>query len=59
MRFAINYSPQAEKLWREGRILVDLFTSPDWHALEARAGPLHKLSVHVLLTSCGRRRAHH
>ena len=46
MQFAINYSPQAEKLWRAGQIQVDLFKCPNWPDLVARAGALHKVYVH-------------
>ena len=46
MRFAINYSPQAERLWRDGRIQVDLFKCPDWPDLVAKVGAIHKLYVH-------------
>ncbi len=46
MRFAINYSPQAEKLWREGAIKVDLFKCPDWPELVARVGRMHRVYVH-------------
>lgn len=49
MRFAINYSPQAERLWREGRIQVDLFKCPDWPDLVARVGTIHKRYVHCAL----------
>ena len=49
MNFAINYSPQAEKLWREGRIQVDLFKCPDWPELVAKVGAIHKLYVHCSL----------
>ncbi len=46
MRFAINYSPQAEKLWREGKIQVDLFKCPDWRELVSRVSQIHRLYVH-------------
>lgn len=49
MRFAINYSPQAEKLWREGRIQVDLFKCPDWLDLVTKVGAIHKRYVHCSL----------
>lgn len=49
MKFAINYSPQAEKLWREGRIQVDLFKCPDWLDLVAQAGAIHDVYVHCAL----------
>jgi len=56
MRFAINYSPQAEKLWRAGRIQVDLFKCPDWPDLVARVGAIHKLYVHCSLITWSRGR---
>ena len=46
MQFAINYSPQAEKLWRAGAIQIDLFKCPDWPKLVDRVGGLHKVYVH-------------
>ena len=49
MRFAINYSPQAEKLLREGRIQVDLFKCPDWRDLVERVSRRHKVYVHCSL----------
>lgn len=49
MQFAINYSPEAEKLWREGRIKVDLFKCPDWPDLVAEVSKIHKVYVHCSL----------
>ena len=49
MKFAINYSPQAEKLWRDGHIQVDLFKCPDWPDLVEKVGAVHKLYVHCAL----------
>ena len=49
MRFAINYSPQAEALWRDGRIEVDLFKCPDWPDLVAQVSKIHNLYVHSSL----------
>jgi sugar phosphate isomerase/epimerase len=49
MRFAINYSPQAQKLWQDGQIQIDLFKCPDWRDLVAKVGELHKLYVHCSL----------
>lgn len=49
MKFAINYSPQAEKLWREGVIQVDLFKCPDWPELARRVGEFHAVYVHCSL----------
>lgn len=49
MRFAINYSAEAEKLWRAGRIKVDLFKCPDWPRLVREVGAIHRLYVHTSL----------
>lgn len=49
MRFAINYSPQAEQLWRDGLIQVDVFKCPDWVDLVARVGQTHRAYVHCAL----------
>ena len=49
MRFAINYSPQSLRLWRAGRIQVDLFKCPDWPRLVAEAGGNHDVYVHTSL----------
>ena len=49
MRFAINYSPQAEKLWCHDLIQVDLFKCPDWHDLVASVSKMHKVYVHCSL----------
>ena len=49
MKFAINYSPQAEGLWRDGRIEVDLFKCPDWPDLVAEVSKIHKVYVHCSL----------
>lgn len=49
MQFAINYSPQAEQLWRDGRIEVDLFKCPDWPDLVAKVSEIHKVYVHSSL----------
>lgn len=58
MRFAINYSPQAEKLWRAGVIQVDLFKCPDWPDLVERVGEFHPVYVHCgLLAGRGRLQA--
>lgn len=46
MKFAINYSPQAEKLWRAGKIQVDLFKCPDWPDLVEHVGEFHPVYVH-------------
>lgn len=53
MKFAINYSPQAEKLWREGRIQVDLFKCPDWPDLVAKVSERHAVYVHSSLQAGG------
>ena len=49
MRFAINYSPQAEQLWQEGRIQVDLFKCPDWPDLIAQVSAIHAVYAHCML----------
>lgn len=55
MQFAINYSPQALQLWREGRIQVDLFKCPDWRHLVAEVSGYHALYVHCsLIVGMGR-----
>ncbi len=46
MKFAINYSPQAENLWRAGAIQVDLFKCPDWPDLVERVSHFHSVYVH-------------
>ena len=46
MQFAINYSPQAEKLWRAGQIQVDLFKCPNWPDLVNQVAAVHKVYVH-------------
>ena len=51
MRFAINYSPQAEQLWREGRIQVDLFKCPDWPHLVSQVSAIHAVYVHCSLNA--------
>lgn len=53
MKFAINYSPQAEQLWREGRIEVDLFKCPDWPDLVAEVSAKHAVYVHCSLQAGG------
>lgn len=50
MQFAINYSPQALQLWREGLIAVDLFKCPDWPDLVAEVSQYHALYVHFSLS---------
>ena len=49
MRFAINYSPQAEQLWRAGEIKIDLFKCPDWPNLVAQVSQVHRVYVHCSL----------
>lgn len=51
MKFAINYSPQAEQLWREGRIQVDLFKCPDWPDLVSQVSAIHAVYVHCSLNA--------
>ena len=55
MQFAINYSPQALQLWRDGLIHVDLFKCPDWPDLVAEVSQYHALYVHCsLIVGLGR-----
>lgn len=49
MQLAINYSPQALQLWREGVIHIDLFKCPDWPGLVAEVSRYHALYVHCSL----------
>lgn len=49
MFFAINYSPQAAALLREGRIHIDRFKCPDWPDLIAEAAALCPPYVHFPL----------
>ena len=49
MQFAINYSPQALNLWRDGKIQVDLFKCPDWLDLVDEVSRRHKFYVHMSL----------
>ena len=46
MKFAVNYSPQAEELWRGGRIQFDLFKCPPWPDLVAQARQSQPVYVH-------------
>ena len=54
MKFAINYSPQAEQLWRVDRIQADLFKCPDWPDLVSQVSETHAVYVHCSLYA-GRR----
>ncbi|MFZ5813803.1 MAG: DUF692 family multinuclear iron-containing protein [Bacillota bacterium] len=49
MRFAINYSPQAEALLRDGMIAVDLWKCPDWPDLIETARNSRPVYVHFPL----------
>ena len=49
MKFAINYSLQAAKLLRDGRIEVDYFKLPDWPEEVAEARQLRPTYVHYPL----------
>lgn len=49
MRFAVNYSPQAEALLQAGTIQVDLWKCPDWPGLLAQAGRSRPVYVHFPL----------
>lgn len=46
MKFAVNYSPQAADVLRQGRIDIDLFKCPDWDDLVAAARELRPTYVH-------------
>lgn len=46
MKFALNYSPQAAALLREGRIEVDVFKCPDWPDLIAEARGYRPVYIH-------------
>ena len=46
MKFAINYSPQAERLWRRAAIEIDLFKCPPCENLVAQARQSHAVYVH-------------
>lgn len=47
MKFAINYSPQAEALLREGKIEVDIFKCPAWDELVPRVQREFSAYVHL------------
>lgn len=49
MKFALNYSPQAMELSREGAIHFDLFKCPDWPDLIAIAQQWRPVYVHFPL----------
>lgn len=49
MKFAINYSPQADELLREGAIDIDLFKCADWPELVEPAMKLKPAYVHFPL----------
>jgi uncharacterized protein len=46
MKFAINYSPQAEQLLHDGTIQVDVFKCPSWDDLVPRIHQSHPAYVH-------------
>jgi hypothetical protein len=46
MKFALNYSPQAAELLRNGRIDIDLFKSPPWEEIAPKAQKLKPVYVH-------------
>jgi uncharacterized protein len=46
MKFAINYSPQAEQLLQAGKIQVDVFKCPSWDDLVPRVHRSHPAYVH-------------
>ncbi|GAB4574871.1 MAG: hypothetical protein Kow0077_23560 [Anaerolineae bacterium] len=49
MQFALNYSPQAAELLRQGRIAIDRFKCPPWPELVAAAQALRPVSLHFEL----------
>lgn len=51
MQFAVNYSPQAADLLREGRIEVDRFKCPPWKDLLREASTLRPVYVHFDLVA--------
>lgn len=46
MKFAINYSPQAEQLLNDGKIQVDVFKCPSWDDLVPQVQASHSAYVH-------------
>jgi len=46
MKFAINYSPQAEELVNNGTIQVDVYKCPSWDELVPRVHQSHSAYVH-------------
>ena len=51
MNFAINYSPQAADLSKQGEIEIDLFKCPDWPELIEEASALAPVYVHFPLVA--------
>ena len=51
MDFAVNYSPQAAELLKQGDINVDLFKCPDWPELIDEASALAPVYVHFPLVA--------
>lgn len=49
MQFALNYSPEAAALLRDGRIAIDRFKCPDWPDLIGEAARLRPVYVHFPL----------
>jgi uncharacterized protein (UPF0276 family) len=49
LEFAINYSPQAEQLLREGKLRIDRFKCPDWPDMIAKARTSCPVYVHFPL----------
>ena len=49
MNFAINYSPQAAELLRNGTIQIDYFKTPPWPEMIAEAEQLAPVAVHFEL----------
>jgi uncharacterized protein len=46
MKFALNYSPQAEELLQSGTIEIDLFKCPDWEDLVSQAEAVRPVYIH-------------
>ncbi len=51
MKLAVNYSPQAAQLLREGRIEFDFFKSPPWPELTGPAAELRPNHIHSEISS--------
>jgi uncharacterized protein (UPF0276 family) len=54
MKLALNYSPAAEQLLREGQVQIDCFKCPDWPDLVDRAQQSRPVYVHFGLDAGNR-----